>query len=119
MSKKKTNCLKLPACPPVADCGNKFLFSCVAGFCSGFSDSLDFLVLLYQDKRTMKVPLRLLHWSITKTAGTDTAAAFTDTVTYTIIVCGNVPKYHLSLQQTVHQALRLISAFKISDKNIY
>ncbi len=32
---------------------------------------------------------------------------------------GNVPKYHLSLQQTVHQALRLISAFKISDKNIY
>jgi hypothetical protein len=41
--------------PPVADCGNKFLFSCVAGFCSVFSDSLDFLVLLYQDKRTMKV----------------------------------------------------------------
>jgi hypothetical protein len=50
MSKKKTNCLKLPAYPPVADCGNKFLFSCVDGFCSGFSDSLDFLVLLYQDK---------------------------------------------------------------------
>ncbi|MCW5918841.1 MAG: hypothetical protein KIS71_03585 [Bacteroidetes bacterium] len=28
-------------------------------------------------------------WSITKTAGTDTAAAFTDTVTYTITVCNN------------------------------
>jgi hypothetical protein len=75
--------------PPVADCSNKFLFSCIAGFCSGFSDSLDFLVLLYQDKRTRKEPLRLLQWSITKTAGTDTAAAFTDTVTYTITVCNN------------------------------
>ena len=89
MSKKKTNCLKLSACPPVADCGNKFLFSCVASFCSGFSDSLDFLVLLYQDKRTRKESLRLLQWSITKTAGTDTAAAVTDTVTYTITVCNN------------------------------
>ncbi|HRU18427.1 MAG TPA: hypothetical protein P5070_11310, partial [Bacteroidia bacterium] len=28
-------------------------------------------------------------WSITKTAGTDTAAAFTDAVTYTITVCNN------------------------------
>ena len=28
-------------------------------------------------------------WSITKTTGTDTAAAFTDTVTYTITVCNN------------------------------
>jgi hypothetical protein len=89
MSKKKTNCLKLSAFPPVADCGNKFLFSCIAGFCSVFSDSLDFLVLLYQDKRTRKEPLRLLQWNITKTAGTDTAAAFTDTVTYTITVCNN------------------------------
>ena len=89
MSKKKTNCLMLPAYPPVANCGNKFLFSCVAGFCSGFSDSLDFLVLLYQDKRTIKESLRLLQWNITKTAGTDTAAAFTDTVTYTITVCNN------------------------------
>jgi hypothetical protein len=89
MSKKKTNCLKLPASPPVADCGNKFLFSCVAGFCSGFSDSLDFLALLYQDKRTRKEPLRLLQRNITKTTNTDTAAAVTDTVTYTITVCNN------------------------------
>ncbi len=89
MSKKKTNCLKLPACPPLAACGNKFLFSCIAGFCSGFSYSLAFLVLLYQDKRTRKEPLRLLQWNITKTTNTDTAAAFTDTVTYTITVCNN------------------------------
>ena len=44
---------------------------------------------MYQDKRTRKEPLRLLQWNITKTAGTDTAAAFTDTVTYTITVCNN------------------------------